>query len=172
MPSLRPAEVRPQPTRTGHDTGSPRTARPDRPRGTGALPKTLAPSYTHPCQTRHLRILQQPKRQASSELWAPLSCILLRAAWQSLAECRPKPTVARPPNSTIPSPTGYSPNTPQQARPSLGPPTIHPILRGYLQGPGPSRPGRNPQRISFSGPGPTLSRCPPQGRHRHDGQRV
>ena len=42
------------------------------------------------------------KRQASSELWAPLSCILLRAAWQSLAECQPIPTVARPPNSSTP----------------------------------------------------------------------
>ena len=39
------------------------------------------------------------KRQASTELWAPLSCILLRAAWQSLAECQPAPTAARPPNS-------------------------------------------------------------------------
>ena len=42
------------------------------------------------------------KRQASSELWAPLSCILLRAAWQSLAECQPIPTAARPPNSSHP----------------------------------------------------------------------
>ena len=42
------------------------------------------------------------KRQASSELWAPLSCITLRAAWQSLAECQPTPTAARPPNSSQP----------------------------------------------------------------------
>ena len=57
------------------------------------------------------------KRQASSELWAPLSCILLRAAWQSLAECRPKPTVARPPNSTYPVRLDME-EPPQRARPS------------------------------------------------------
>ena len=51
------------------------------------------------------------KRQASSELWAPLSCILLRGM----------------------------------------------------------RLGRPPTR-STHGPGPTLSRCPPQGRHLPDGR--
>ena len=30
------------------------------------------------------------KRTASSELWGPLSCTLLRAAWQAHAECAPR----------------------------------------------------------------------------------
>ena len=30
------------------------------------------------------------KRTASSELWGPLSCTLLRAAWQAHAECTPR----------------------------------------------------------------------------------
>ena len=30
------------------------------------------------------------KRAASSELWGPISCTLLRAAWQAHAECSPK----------------------------------------------------------------------------------
>ena len=57
------------------------------------------------------------KRQASSELWAPLSCILLRAAWQSLAECQPTPTVARPPNSSTPVRLDTD-ETPQEVRPT------------------------------------------------------
>ena len=57
------------------------------------------------------------KRQASSELWAPLPCILLRAAWQSLAECQPAPTVARPPNSSTPVRLDAN-DTSQEARPS------------------------------------------------------
>ena len=55
------------------------------------------------------------KRQASSELWAPLSCILLTAAWQSLAECQPAPTVARPPNSSTPVRLDVT-DTPKEAR--------------------------------------------------------
>ena len=30
------------------------------------------------------------KRTASSELWGPISCTLLRAAWQAHAECAPR----------------------------------------------------------------------------------
>ena len=30
------------------------------------------------------------KRTASSELWGPISCALLRAAWQTHAECAPR----------------------------------------------------------------------------------
>ena len=41
------------------------------------------------------------KRQASDELWHPLACLLLRAAWQSLAECMPVQATARP---SMPSP--------------------------------------------------------------------
>ena len=54
------------------------------------------------------------------------------------------------------------PGLPGTTHPPRNPPRIPP-------GPGPSRPGRLPQRISSLGPGPTLSRCPPQGKHRHDG---
>ena len=36
------------------------------------------------------------KRQASSEMWAPLACLLLRAAWQSITECLPTHVTARP----------------------------------------------------------------------------
>ena len=30
------------------------------------------------------------KRTASSELWGPISCTLMRAAWQAHAECTPR----------------------------------------------------------------------------------
>ena len=36
------------------------------------------------------------KRQASAEMWAPLACLLLRAAWQSISECLPTQVTARP----------------------------------------------------------------------------
>ena len=36
------------------------------------------------------------KRQASTEMWAPLACLLLRAAWQSISECLPPQVTARP----------------------------------------------------------------------------
>ena len=40
--------------------------------------------------------------QASNDVWTPLACILLRAAWQSLAECLPTEATARP-SHTSPS---------------------------------------------------------------------
>ena len=36
------------------------------------------------------------KRQASTEMWAHLACLVLRAAWQSIAECLPPQATARP----------------------------------------------------------------------------
>ena len=45
----------------------------------------------------------QAKKQASTEMWAPLACLLLRAAWQSIAECLPTQATARP---SAPSPAG------------------------------------------------------------------
>ena len=47
------------------------------------------------------------------------------------------------------------------------PPTPNPQRKP--QGPGHTRPGRPPPRNSH-GPGPTLSRCSPQGRHLHEGR--
>ena len=107
------------------------------------------------------------KLHPSSELWAPLSCILLRAAWQSLAECQPTPTVARPRNSSTPVRLDTN-DTPSEARPFLGQPTKTRSPQRTPQRPGLHRPGRPPTRNSL-GPGPLLSRCPPQGRHLPDG---
>ena len=85
--------------------------------GAQALFQRLLHHRTHTLVRQGTCAYSAAKRQASSELWAPLSCILLRAAWQSLAECRPKPTVARPPNSMHPVRLDM-PDTPQQARPT------------------------------------------------------
>ena len=85
--------------------------------GAQALFQRLLHHRTHTLVRQGTCAYSAAKRQASSELWAPLSCILLRAAWQSLAECRPKPTVARPPNSAHPVRLDMS-DTPQQARPT------------------------------------------------------
>ena len=43
------------------------------------------------------------KRQARSELWAPLACILLQAAWKSVAECLSPAQAARPPSGCLPA---------------------------------------------------------------------
>ena len=53
------------------------------------------------------------KRQANSELRAPLVCILLRAPWQSLTECQRKPAnsrfLARPENIPVWGKLGQGP---------------------------------------------------------------
>ena len=85
--------------------------------GAQALFQRLLHHRTHTLVRQGTCAYSTAKRQASSELWAPLSCILLRAAWQSLAECRPKPTVARPPNSTYPVRLDME-EPPQRARPN------------------------------------------------------
>ena len=87
----------------------------------------------------------------------PLSCILLRAAWQSLAERQPTPTVARPPNSSTPVRLDMD-QPPREAMPTCD--TTH-----FTQS-SEDTPGARP----LSGPGPILSRCPSQGRHRHEGR--
>ena len=55
------------------------------------------------CQHRTQLLVRQgmatyshARRQASSDMWAPLACLLLRGAWQSLAECLPTQATARP----------------------------------------------------------------------------
>ena len=167
--------------------------------GAQALFQRLLHHRTQTLVRQGIAAYSAAKRQASSELWAPLSCILLRAAWQSLAECQPVPTVARPPNSSAPvrldqnesppeaRPTGDTSQSTQSSEDTprgqeadllrgaikgqafLGQLTQHTVLRGAPQRPGLLRPGRLPTRNSL-GPGPLLSRCPPQGRHLPDGQ--
>ena len=106
------------------------------------------------------------KRQASSELWALLSCILLRAAWKTIAECKPVPTAARPPKSSQlvrPDLADEHPGArPQQDSPT----TAHSSEETSWARPDSARP--TPLR-STNGPGPTLSRCPPQRRQVHEG---
>ena len=84
--------------------------------GAQALFQRLLHHRTQTLVRQGLAAYSAAKRQASSELWAPLSCILLRAAWQSLAECQPIPTVARPPNSSTPVRLDTD-DTPSEARP-------------------------------------------------------
>ena len=49
----------------------------------------------------------QAKRQASAEMWVPLACLLLRAAWQSIAECMPTQATARPSMSSPAGPDSH-----------------------------------------------------------------
>ena len=131
--------------------------------GAQALFQRLIHHRTHTLVRQGTCAYSTAKRQASSELWAPLSCILLRAAWQSLAECRPKPTVARPPNSMHPVRLDM-PDTPQQARPTWDHP---PSTQSSEDTPGtrslPARPpsseefffGARPHSESVSSPGET-----------------
>ena len=49
----------------------------------------------------------QAKRQASDEMWVPLACLLLRAAWQSIAECMPVQVTARPSMSSPARPDSH-----------------------------------------------------------------
>ena len=70
--------------------------------------KKICVDFWAPISTQNLvrqgaAAYSNPKCQASSELWAPLACILLRAAWQSLAERVPTQLAARPPDSHYPA---------------------------------------------------------------------
>ena len=47
------------------------------------------------------------KRQANTDMWAPLACLLLRAAWQSIAEGTPTHVTARPSQCTPARPEIY-----------------------------------------------------------------
>ena len=48
------------------------------------------------------------KRTASSELWGPISCTLLRAAWQAHAECAPRVGLANLGTCSLPNSPGES----------------------------------------------------------------
>ena len=94
------------------------------------------------------------------------SCgILLRAARQSLAECQQLPQW--PGHQTVQLRSDWTQMT-HPRRPGLPGPNTQ--SSEDTPGPGPSWPGRPPQRSFSLGPGPSMSRCPPQGRHRHDGR--
>ena len=137
--------------------------------GAQALFQRLLHHRTHTLVRQGTCAYSAAKRQASSELWAPLSCILLQSSMAVTSRVSTKTHSGKATQQYTPSPTGCVPTHPSR----LGlPGTTHlpPNPPRIPQGPGPSRPGRNPQRISSSGPGPTLSRCPPQGRHRRDGR--
>ena len=97
--------------------------------GAQALFQRLLHHRTQALVRQGLAAYSSAKHQASSELWAPLSCNLLRAAWQSLAECQPTPMVARPPNSSTPARLDVD-DTHLEARQ----PHQHAILRGHPRG--------------------------------------
>ena len=71
--------------------------------GAHAIFQRLIQHRTQLLVRQGLAPFSQAKRQASSELWVPLACLLLRAAWQSIAECLPTHPTARP---SFPSPAG------------------------------------------------------------------
>ena len=71
--------------------------------GAHAIFQRLIQHRTQLLVRQGLAPFSQAKRQASTELWVPLACLLLRAAWQSIAECLPTHPTARP---SFPSPAG------------------------------------------------------------------
>ena len=161
MSRLRPTGIRPQQAGAGHGACRPGATWPDRPRGTGALSKTSTPPDKAPAHT----LPPSAKPAQSCGPPSPASCSEQRGShWRNAdqnQQWQGHPTACTQSDWTClthPSRPGLPGTTHLPHNPQRTPP-----------GPGPYRPGRPPQRISFSGPGPSMSRCPPQGRHRHEG---